>query len=480
MTVPVAESYATTTDTGRSGTTLSLNIPSGVAAGEVLYAVVTDQDNVGTPTFPAGWTEIFAEIDTFSTFECAATGAFKVADGTEAGTISVTVTTNGSCGIMYRISGAANPNYQAPAVTTHSKIANLAGYGPLAVGSTVLPETDSETNDYLTFASLSWEVGTDSISANPQDLSSVVKIDSGTSVGMWIGHRDCISPMEVTTEWDTEFTRQGVVAVVLFYPSVKHTYGTTHPYVRSISRTTEAGRVTSTTYKAILPRVVHPGDLLLLFVCQCNVTTPQITWPDGWTQLFEEDAASAGPSAPYTLLGCAYKRADGSDGATVTIPKVASVTTCSLSFSLGNVGNLDSYPPEYNSDSGNTGDIDNLTPSYGSANYMFMAVSGTHSDNDEEAANGTTIAAFPTGTASYTSRAFIHSNDTFNPGDNCAIVASWGEVTGTSSTATGYGFVDGSTYIPARSHHIAFYGGTPDPEQFWYLNWRGKGRNGFM
>lgn len=483
MTHPVAEAYATTTDSGRSGTTLSLNIPIGVNAGEVLYAVITDY-TASVPTFPAGWTTAWSATDTFSSFNCTGIGAWKLADGTETGTISVTVSTGGCCGVMYRISGAANPNDQPPVSVTHSKIDDYIAAGVRATGSVVLPEVDSETNDYLSFAALCWEVGTDTIADNPQDYSSVLTINSGTSVGMWIGHRDVTGPMEVTTDWDPNVERQGVIAVTLFYPKIKHVYSTTHPYVRSIATTGEEGRVTSSTFKATMPRVVRPGDVVFLFISQYNVIPPQISMPNGWTELYETYAASAGPSSPYVLHACYYKRVTGEEGATLTIPTIAEATTCSMAFSIGNVEDLVNYPPVYVEDSGNQGDVDNFTPSYGSANYLFMAVSAFNSNYAPATTNAfaTSLTGFPTGTSDFPSRAYVHADDTTTPGANCGIVACWDQQTASSVTATGFSFIPVADYTPANTVTIAIYGGVPDEtsDNFWYLNWRGRGRNGFM
>ena len=94
MTYPFVEASATSTDSDRSGTTLSMVIPVGVQVGEVLFASLTaDNSAAGQVSFPAGWITVYDDSATqvSPSGTIAGFAACKLADGTESGTLAVTV-----------------------------------------------------------------------------------------------------------------------------------------------------------------------------------------------------------------------------------------------------------------------------------------------------------------------------------------------------------------------------------------------------
>lgn len=77
---------------GSNNTTQTIGMPSGVASGDLLI-VAMQCFGTPTPTFPAGWTQIYTV--TSSTIKQFA--FYKVSDGTEGASISVTLSSDDQC-----------------------------------------------------------------------------------------------------------------------------------------------------------------------------------------------------------------------------------------------------------------------------------------------------------------------------------------------------------------------------------------------
>ena len=85
---------ATTALAAQSSTSISLNKPSGVVAGDVLLAVITKNvQTIGTTGPPSGWTQVDARgINTTSANNKTHGSVFyRVADGTEGASFSFTL-----------------------------------------------------------------------------------------------------------------------------------------------------------------------------------------------------------------------------------------------------------------------------------------------------------------------------------------------------------------------------------------------------
>ncbi len=100
-------------------TTQTVSLPSGIASGHLLIVLVSCVSNAQTITWPAGWTELFSQdVSTTQTVEA----AYRVADGTEGSTISVSTPGSTACGhLAYRITGqhaSSAPEDGAPATGT--------------------------------------------------------------------------------------------------------------------------------------------------------------------------------------------------------------------------------------------------------------------------------------------------------------------------------------------------------------------------
>lgn len=121
---------------GTTGTTLTLPYPTGIAAGDMLIASIACSDKDDTFTMPSGWALITAAEQADANWQ-KHSAIYKVADGTESGNLSVTVTTvtanEGQVGRIYLFKGcspqaphapstvvsvAASTTVSAPSVTT--------------------------------------------------------------------------------------------------------------------------------------------------------------------------------------------------------------------------------------------------------------------------------------------------------------------------------------------------------------------------
>lgn len=100
---------------GSDTSTHTVSLPANISAGDLLI-VLFSNDGDDTVSFPAGWTQLFS--DTYSVYT-RFSAAYRKADGNEGASISVTTSgSERSAHISYRITGAADPDTQAPEVST--------------------------------------------------------------------------------------------------------------------------------------------------------------------------------------------------------------------------------------------------------------------------------------------------------------------------------------------------------------------------
>ena len=165
--------------------------------------------------------------------------------------------------------------------------------------------------------------------------------------------------------------------------------------------------VNSTEHTVNLPSGIQAEDLLLVFFVSDG--TPTITFPEGWTQLFQD---------AYLLVkfGAWYRIADGEEGATITVTTSDSQATAHTSYRITGY----SGAPEVGTSTGaNSGypDPPNLTPSWGAKDTLWFAVCGY----DRE----WTVTAYPT---NYTDG----RNDIANVSDGCGVGSARRELNATS------------------------------------------------
>lgn len=163
----------------------------------------------------------------------------------------------------------------------------------------------------------------------------------------------------------------------------------------------QATNVTNTDTSANLPASIQSGDLLLLFIADCVGSDPGAI--SGWTQFFHE-----GTSGTAGLLTGYYRVANGSEGATLTIPVQAASLTYRISGYQGTPESADT-----SSTSAGSPDPPSLAPSWGSAKTLWIAVGLITSTS---AAGPRTISGFP---SNYTGGITAEQNLPFN--DVCTV-----------------------------------------------------------
>ncbi len=130
-----------------------------------------------------------------------------------------------------------------------------------------------------------------------------------------------------------------------------------------------------TSHTIDLPAGIEAGDLLIVFFA--NDSDTDLTWPEGWTEFFVNDWQ-------YVLhLSVAYRKADGGEGATITVTSDRSRHSSHISYKITGMIDPDIQAPE--ASTGVTGtstnpDPDELTPTGGAKDYLWVAVSA----NDRE------------------------------------------------------------------------------------------------
>lgn len=113
MSFPVVEATNESATTS-AGTSHTINLPTGIVAGDLLLIFLGKGSVAATIDALAGWTELLDENQARGGYV-----AYRWADGTEGATIDLTSSASTkSASVAYRISGAENPATQAPEVSS--------------------------------------------------------------------------------------------------------------------------------------------------------------------------------------------------------------------------------------------------------------------------------------------------------------------------------------------------------------------------
>ena len=461
MTYPYVEASATSTDSDRSGTTLSMNIPAGVNAGEVLFASLTaDNSAAGQVSFPAGWITVYDDTasKTVSSVTSVVAGfaAYKLADGSETGTLSVTVPNESCCGIMYRISGAANPTHEPPVVGTR-QVTNTVGqfWGHMVWGK------QKATNDFLCFSFLHRPDIASVIQKYPDNSTGNGNIQ-GTSSQMWYAHRDIRGPGEVSGAWDVSVNLVGINFTVMFYPKVRWVASAdgVYPYVRCAAVTTDVGRVASTTFDVNYPKIIRPGDILVAFVGVSNSGVASVVWPSGWTEWWNGwGSYVSGFGSIHTANTAAWRVADGTEGQKFRIETTAQNPTCAICVSVGGSDDTTVNPPE-GSEGAHT--------SSGGTNYYLIFTGITTEDEDN----------WPLNFATNFERHLITNSDVNPPTAGVYLQVSW-RIEYTDDNSTRGTSAVGSTSFSGFNGTGFIYPGSFDTDvNWWYQGRYSSGRGG--
>lgn len=200
-------------------------------------------------------------------------------------------------------------------------------------------------------------------------------------------------------------------------------------------------------------------------VATYNALVDTYTWPADWTLLYDISETSSNDLAS----SCAWKKADGSEGRTVTVG-VDPNPCCGVAFSVNNIPDPDITMFEWDTDSGNSQGhgAGSITPAAGSDNYLWVGVYATESDNAE-------YYGFPT---NYNGRFVVKGDWSVNSQDvTIAVCHTNDEVARTSATSES--LLGGSTLADVCAQFV-FYPGSFDPGNWWYLGRYPSGRGGTM
>lgn len=156
-----------------TGTSVTVDLPSGIQAGELLLVYVGSDGPQTDIAFPGDWTRINFTEHTNS--DGAQASAFRVADGTEGATITVTLNSSKpTTHVSYRISNFRSPTVQLPEVAT-----NESGIETTTPDPPNLVPTGG-IKDYLWFA-FGTEFSGNDFTAGPSSYSNFQEAAAGTS-----------------------------------------------------------------------------------------------------------------------------------------------------------------------------------------------------------------------------------------------------------------------------------------------------------
>jgi hypothetical protein len=127
-----------------------------------------------------------------------------------------------------------------------------------------------------------------------------------------------------------------------------------------------------TEHTVNLPSGIELGDLLLVIFGVDGA--PTITFPEGWTQLFEEAYGT------QNKLKVCYRVADGEEGSSITVTTSISKRSAHTSYRITGY----SGTPECGTaakGTGTTPDPPSLNPSWGAKDTLWLAIEGNDGDN---------------------------------------------------------------------------------------------------
>lgn len=140
-----------------------------------------------------------------------------------------------------------------------------------------------------------------------------------------------------------------------------------------------------TSHTVTMPANISAGDLLIVIFCTQGTGVVNHTWPGGWNVI---GTSCCNPSFSY-----AYRIADGTEGATITVDSSQSRASRARAFRI--TGWHGTTPPEGMDGGGTTSGGDapglELTPSWGSADTLWIAAFAYDDANTNSA-----VTAYPT------------------------------------------------------------------------------------
>lgn len=145
------------------------------------------------------------------------------------------------------------------------------------------------------------------------------------------------------------------------------------PVVEATNHSVEPNDIISHTVS--LPANIQAGEtLLVFFVCDGNRA---VTFPEGWTEIFE--------TMNNCTLAIAWCKADGEEGASITVTTSTAKQSAHISYRISGAIDPTVTPPEVST--GATGvsanpNPDSLTAGGGSKEYLWISVAGSDDGRD--------------------------------------------------------------------------------------------------
>ena len=168
MAFPVVQTTAASTD-GTDVTTHVVTMPSGLVSGDLALVFFCANGSSDSGTWPGGWTKVLGA----GANGISAAWGWRVSDGTEGASISISTVAQQSASRVYRITGHASSTNPPEGV---------AGWGS---GATSTPDISTNTptggaKDYLWI----WACAADSgyvVTALPTNFTNLLQSDSGST-----------------------------------------------------------------------------------------------------------------------------------------------------------------------------------------------------------------------------------------------------------------------------------------------------------
>jgi len=360
----------------------TVNLPSGIQAGDLLIWIQAWDGGPGAITYPAGWTrfdECYVGGLSLANHPGSAVGfngfaLYRYADGTEGSTVTADPTNSeASNSLVWRITGAdpnVGPRIAARTAGTNAPNPPLIepGWGPV---------------DSLFLAGFGSDSGGSGLGGNPSGYGNVFG-GTGAPESGGVGCRGCSRQATATETEDpgTGFTISSSVGTFAYTIAVKGVADlpiTSSPFdVDAVSTATQASSL-----EVELPPELEVDDLLLMWLTldgfggNPGVTTP----PSGWTLLGSE-ATGSGDSQMVCHLY--MRKVTGSEGTSVTVGYSKSAGTNAIVTRIKGWNEID--PPEvaFSEGSSATADPPNLAPSWGAKPTLWLALAGVNAGTGSE------------------------------------------------------------------------------------------------
>jgi len=303
MAAPVVEATATTRE-GAAGTSHTVNLPSGITAGNLLVLAISGVQTSPVTT-PSGWT-LHSDANLYDpAVHNLARIYWRIADGNEGSTLSMTSSAVAAFGaVCYRISGATATNPLT--ALTYAKSNPWDGYPNPPLSSIGLQR------DWLFVAGVIDYSAAQLMTGAPTGYSTMSTGVGEHNTGFHSRVTLCYKSTAVVASDDPgTFTAAAPTYWCAFTFAITPAR-TDSPVVEATAGTNETG--SSTSHAINLPSGIVASDLLLIALSMHY--SYSFTTPSGWTLV---TGFPTWEPANHNKAWVYYRIADGNEGSTVSI-----------------------------------------------------------------------------------------------------------------------------------------------------------------